>query len=333
MKNTKLMASALVALLITASTIALTACGDKSDTSAGLEKLTLILDWTPNTNHAGIYEALDKDYYKDAGLDVEIQQPPEDGATPLVSSGKAQIGIDYQSWLGYALLEGSPVTAVATIKQHNSTALISLKEKNITRPRDLEGKRFAWDGHDASKAQYEYIIKKDGGNPEKVQWINTSVENIVSALQSDIDVVSGVYYEVEGIQAELAGLEINTLYVKDYAEELDEYSPIFIANNDYLASHGDTVRKFFEATKRGYTDAANDPTEAANILIKHVPELDGELTRESQAYISTKYIDDAESWGAFDLRRWNETYKWSFDNGLLEQELPENAGVTNEYVE
>jgi ABC-type nitrate/sulfonate/bicarbonate transport system substrate-binding protein len=316
-------------LLLTTSGVALTACSKKD--SSSLEKLTVVLDWTPNTNHSGIYIALDKGYYKDAGIDLQLQQPPEDGATALVGSGKAQIGIDYQDHLAYALAKGAPVTAVGTIMAHNTSCLLSLKSKQIERPRDLEGKRFAYDGTDASLVQYKYMVKADGGDPEKVQWINMMVENVVAALKADVDVVSGIYYGWEGLQAKLAGLDSNVMFTRT-TDELDFYSPIFIANNEYASTHEEVVKKFMQATKRGYEEAAQNPEKAANTLIKQVPELDGQLVRESQNYLSSKYIDDAPSWGSFDLARWNKSYKWMYDAGLLAEQLPENAGVTNKFV-
>ncbi|MDR1447674.1 MAG: ABC transporter substrate-binding protein [Candidatus Ancillula sp.] len=317
-------------VLVVASNVVFTACGKKTS-SGNLEKLTVVLDWTPNTNHSGIYVALDKGYYSDAGLDVQLQQPPEDGATAIVGSGQAQIGIDYQEYLAHAIINGAPVTAVGAIMAHNTSCLLSLKSKNIERPRDLEGKKFAYDGTDAALAEYKYMVKQDGGDPDKVQWINMMVENVVAALKADVDVVSGIYYGWEGLQAQLAGLDVNVMFTRA-SDELDFYSPIFIANNDYINLHKDVVKRFMQATKHGYEDAANNAQEAANILVKHVPELDGKLVHKSQDYLSHKYIDDAHSWGIFDLSRWNKSYDWMFYSGLLPKKLPENTGVTNEFV-
>ena len=92
-----------------------------------LEKITFVLDWTPNTNHTGLYVAEEKGYFEDAGVDVEIVQPPEDGASALVASGKAQFGIDFQDSIAPAFASDDPlpVTAVATLIQHNTSGIIS----------------------------------------------------------------------------------------------------------------------------------------------------------------------------------------------------------------
>ncbi|MDR0951030.1 MAG: ABC transporter permease/substrate-binding protein [Candidatus Ancillula sp.] len=306
----------------------------ESKQNQNLEKVTLILDWTPNTNHSGIYLALNKGYYQESGIDLEIQQPPEDGATPLVGSGKSDFGIDYQDYLGSALAQGTPVTAVGTITQNNTSCLISLKEKNITRPRDLEGKRLAWDGYDMSKAEISYMVKKDGGDPNKIIWVDFMTENIVASLKMDnIDVVSGVYWGWEGIQAELAGLQVNSINFKDYNAGLNVYSPIFIVNNQFLANKKSLAKKFMQVTKRGYQEAAKNPTEAVDSLLKYAPELDGELTRKSQEYLSEQYLDKNGNWGLFDNKRWDFVYSYLYSEKLLPKKIESNSSMTNSLLE
>ena len=91
----KLLAITLAGTMLLGS---MTACG-KKEKAKEMTDITLVLDWTPNTNHTGFYVALSEGYYKDAGLNVSIVQPPEDGATSMVASGQAQFGIDFQDYL------------------------------------------------------------------------------------------------------------------------------------------------------------------------------------------------------------------------------------------
>jgi ABC-type nitrate/sulfonate/bicarbonate transport system substrate-binding protein len=112
---------------------ALSACGQNK--SAELEKITFVLDWTPNTNHTGIYVAQALGYFEEAGLEVEVVQPPEDGAVLLVASGKAEFGVSFQDSLAPAFVDGDavPVTAVASVIQHNTSGIISRKgEGNLS---------------------------------------------------------------------------------------------------------------------------------------------------------------------------------------------------------
>ena len=100
------------------------------------DKITIVLDWTPNTNHTGIFVAEANGYFKDAGLNVEIVQPPEGGATALVASGKAQFGVSFQDTLAPAFIGENPVpvTAVAAVIQHNTSGIISRKGEGMDTP-------------------------------------------------------------------------------------------------------------------------------------------------------------------------------------------------------
>ena len=116
----------IIALLLSVLIVfCLSACGKTEN-----EKITIVLDWTPNTNHTGIFVAQANGYFEDAGLNVEIVQPPEDGAVALVASGKAQFGVSFQDTIAPAFFGESPVpvTAVAAVIQHNTSGIISRKE-------------------------------------------------------------------------------------------------------------------------------------------------------------------------------------------------------------
>ena len=319
-------------LLVAALMLALCACTPESPPLDPIEDITLVLDWTPNTNHTGFYVALEKGYFADEGLNVKIIQPPEDGATMMVASGQAQFGIDFQDYLApvYTSEEEIPVTAVATLIQHNTSGIISLKEDGIATPKGLEGKNYAtWD-LPVEKAMMQNIVEADGGDFSKVNLIPEYVENEPAALQQDIDAI-WVYYAWGGISCELAGLDTNMFYFKDITPEFDYYSPVIIANKDYLASHSKASAGFLAACKRGYEFAVENPDEAAEILCKQVPELDPELVKKSQEWISPQYKAEVNRWGYIDQARWDAFYKWLYENDLSD-EIPAGYGFTNDYL-
>ena len=148
----KLFAIILVCLLTMA---AITGCGSKNEAtdtatadSAEKTKITFVLDWTPNTNHTGLYVAQEKGYFDEAGLDVNIIQPPEDGAEMLVGNNNAQFGVSFQDSMLPAVWGENkmPIEAVAALVQHNTSGIISLKGKGMDRPKGMEGKKYAtWD--------------------------------------------------------------------------------------------------------------------------------------------------------------------------------------------
>ena len=308
------------------------AAAEEKEAQASRKDLTFVLDWTPNTNHTGIYVALAKGYYEDAGLNVSIIQPPEDGATMMVASGKAQLGIDFQDYLTpvFASKDKIPVTAVAALIQHNTSGIISLKEDGIETPKGLEGKNYATWELPTEQAMLKNIVEADGGDFSKVNLIPEYVTDEVSALQQDIDAI-WIYYAWAGIATEQAGLETNMIYFKDITPEFDYYSPVIIANDSFLAEDPDTARAFLAATAKGYEFAIENPEEAAKILCEQVPELNLEMVTASQLWLRDQNKAEVSRWGYIDPARWDAFYAWLYRNGLTE-EIPAGTGFTNDFL-
>lgn len=329
----------LAMLLAVAAVCSLTACGNserkKDQGEKKLTKITFVLDWTPNTNHTGLYVAEEKGYFEDAGLDVEIVQPPEDGASALVASGKAQFGIDFQDSIAPAFASDSPlpVTAVATLIQHNTSGIISRKGEGMDRPKGMEGKTYAtWD-MEVEKAMIKNVVEADGGNYSKINMIPSNVTDEVTALKSkQVDAI-WVYYAWGGIATEVKDLPTDYFAFKDINPVFDYYTPVIVANNDFLKEEPDTAKAFLSAVKKGYEDAIADPKEAADILCKAAPELDEKLVLASQEWLADQYKAEVEQWGYIDPARWDAFYKWLGENKLIEQEIPAGFGFSNDYLE
>ena len=333
MKTTKLISILTAAVL----GMSLTGCGTstKETANAGtaeLTEVTLVLDWTPNTNHTGFYVADALGYYEEAGLKINIVQPPEDGAVAMTASGKAQFGIDFQDYLApvFAAEEKMPVTAVAAILQHNTSGLISRKDAGIESPADLEGKNYATWGLPVEQAMIKYCMEQEGADFEKLNLLPEDVMDVPTALQQGIDTV-WVYYAWDGVSTEKAGLETNMFYFKDIVPEFDYYSPVIIANDDFLANEPETAKAFLAATAKGYEYAIESPTEAADILCAAVPELDADMVAASQEWIADQYKAEESRWGYIDPARWNAFYNWLYENELYDK-IEENTGFTNEYL-
>lgn len=312
------------------------ASGTGSTASAAKEEeITFVLDWTPNTNHTGLYVAEKLGYFKEAGLKVNIVQPPEGGASSLVGAGKAQFGIDCQDTMTPALIGESavPVTAVAALIQHNTSGIISLKGKGMDRPKGMEGHSYnTWD-MPVEQAMIKYVVEKDGGDYSKINMIPTTATDEVTALQTSTDSI-WVFYAWAGIATKVKGLETDFFAFKDIDPVFDYYTPVIVANNDYLKNNAATAKKFLEAVKKGYEYAIANPDAAANILLEAVPELkaDTELVTESQKWISAKYKEDVAQWGYINPSRWDAFYKWLYDNQLIDTAIPAGMGFTNDYL-
>ncbi|MFA9378760.1 MAG: ABC transporter substrate-binding protein [Lachnotalea sp.] len=303
------------------------------DDANQLEKISIVLDWTPNTNHTGLYVAQEKGYFADAGLEVDIVQPPEDGATALVGAGKAEFGIDFQDSLAasFASNEPVPVTAVAAIIQHNTSGLISLKETGIDSPGKLAGHSYAtWDTP-IELAIIKKAVEDDGGNYNDVNLIHSGVTDVITALKTNVDAV-WVYYAWDGIATVNAGLETNFLKFADYGNEFDYYTPVLVANNDFLENEPDVAKKALDAIRKGYEYAIDNPDEAADILLKAAPELDRDLVVKSQEWLSDQYKSEVVQWGYIDKNRWDTFYSWLYENDLIEREIPSGYGFSDEYL-
>ena len=331
----------LAAMLAASVALTMTACGGangaaENTTSAkkDLEKITFVLDWTPNTNHTGLYVAQSKGYFEEAGLDVEIVQPPEDGAVVLVASGKAEFGVSFQDSLAPALEADTalPVTAVASVIQHNTSGIISRKGEGMDRPKGMEKHSYAtWNGG-IELATIQHIIEADGGDYEKLELIPSTVTDEVSALRSNSVDSIWIFYAWAGVKTELEKLETDYFAFADIDPVFDYYTPVLISNNQFLEKHPDTAKAFLSAVSKGYEFAMENPAEAADILVAAAPELDKELVLASQNYLADQYQSDAPYWGYIDSDRWNNFYSWVNENKLTESEVPLNSGFTNEFL-
>ena len=326
----------LITILLTISMLLLTLTGcSNTKTKNNLEKITFVLDWTPNTNHTGLYVAQEKGYFEELGLDVEIVQPPEDGAVVLVASGKAQFGVSFQDSLAAALSgdHALPVTAVAGMIQHNTSGIISRKGEGMDSPKGMEGHSYAtWNGA-IELATLEEVIKTDGGNFEKVKLIPSTITDEVSALKTKSADAIWIFYGWAGVKTELEGLATDYFAFADINPVFDYYTPVIVGNNTFLEENPETAKAFMEAVSKGYTFAIENPKEAAEILCNAAPELDKELVIESQKYLADKYQADAPYWGYIDAERWNNFYQWVNDNKLTEDKVPLDSGFTNEFLE
>lgn len=312
--------------------LVLAACGKgDSEKSHELKKVSIVLDWTPNTNHTGIYVAQEKGYFADQGLDVEIIMPGEVSAEQLVASGKADFGVSYQEGITQARVQGVPIVSIAAVIQHNTSGFASPKEKGIDSLKDFEGKTYGGSGAPVEKAILSSLMKKEGADIDKVDIINMGNTDFFTAVKRDID-FAWIYYGWTGIEAELRDVDLNMLYLTDYSKKLDYYTPVLVTNEQMIEENPETVKKFVAAVTKGYEFAIDKPDKAAQILIEAVPDLDAELVKASQQWLSPKYQADADQWGVQKLEVWKNYASWMYEHDLLEKELDSKAAFTNEFL-
>lgn len=327
-------------LLVAASLAAvagLAACGataDAADDAAtgDLTPATLVLDWTPNTNHTGIYVAQEKGWFAEHGIDLEIVQPPEDGAEALVASGSAQFGVSYQENVTQARGQEVPVVSIAAVIAHNTSGFASPVDRGIERPADYAGHVYGGWGSPIEGAILDALVAQDGGDPEQVTNVDIGTSSVLQAFQRDID-LGWVFEGWDVPLAEEQGVDLNVQLVRDYDEALDWYTPVLISSEDTIASDPELVQAFVDAATEGYEFAIENPDEAADILLDAVPDLDEGQVRASQEYLADEYRSDSPEWGYQRPEVWEGFSGWLEDNGIIEPGFDDDAAYTNQFVE
>ncbi len=305
--------------------------------SKELTPITFCLDWTPNTNHTGLYVAQQMGYYEDAGLKVQIVQPPENGAALMCAAGQAQFAIEAQDTMAPSLEADDPlgITAVAAVLQHNTSGIISRAGEGLDKPAGLTGKTYSTWESPVELATLKTVVNKDGGDFSQVKLIPNDITDEPAALAAHQTDAIWVFYGWGGINADVEQVDCDFFFFKDIDDVFDYYTPVIIANNDFLESDPETAKAFLAATAKGYEYAIENPKEAADMLISgdNTGSLQGseDLVYASQEYLSTQYKAEESRWGYIDESRWNTFYKWLADNELTETDLT-GKGFCNDYL-
>lgn len=327
-------ALALAGLLL----LSVAACGGKGGEKGELTDVTLCLDWTPNTNYTGIYAAKAQGWFEEVGINLSIVQPPEDGAVAICAAGQVEFAGTAQDSIASAFAREDPlaVTAVATLLQHNTSGIISRAGEGMDRPAGLEGHTYSTWNIPTELAMMEQVVTADGGDFSQVTLIPNNIVDEAGALRENQTDAIWIFYGWGGISAQESGLEFDYFNFKDIDPVFDYYTPILIANNDFLSEKPEIARAFLSAAARGYEYAIENPDEAAQMLIDgdDTGSLAGieEMVKTSQEWIGSQYKAEVERWGYIDPARWNAFYNWLNDNNLVENPIPENTGFSNDYL-
>lgn len=281
-----------------------------------LTSMSLALDWTPNTNHTGIYVALAQNWYRSEGIDLHLL-PYSANVSPdvLVSSGKADVGISATEGIVADAAVGQPVVSIAAIIQHNTSALVTLASSGLTRPRDLDGKIYGGFGAPYESAVVGEIIQKDGGKG-LFRNVTLSVDAMQALESHRIDFV-WVFEGWEVIQAQRQGVKLNIFPITNYGVD-DYYTPNLITSPTEIKQKPELLHKFMLATACGYEYARTHPQEAAQMLIdKAAPGTfpDPGLVSASQDFLSPRYADPGRKWGLQDASAWHGYPQFILNSG------------------
>ena len=305
-------------LVVVLCAVAWTAATVPSQARAARDSVSIALDWTPNTNHTGIYVAQKLGYYRAAGIDLEILPYADTAPETLVGHGRADFGFSYSAGVAFARGAGADVVSVFAVLQHTALEIgVRADRTDIKTPKDLDGKTYAGFGTPDEKPLLQTVIRNAGGKGTfKDITLNTSAYDAVYRGAADFTLPLATW---EAIQARLAGKPLKTFKLARYGVP-PEYSALIASSNRWLTANPGLARRFLAATTRGYRYAADHPRAAAQILIDANKQVltQPELVYESAALMARSYYRDASGGvGRQTLGDWKGYVGFLYKAGVL----------------
>lgn len=309
--------------------------------------LSLALSWTPTTNHVGLFVALERGWYAERGLPVRLRSSRrlrDYASEPVrrVASGEDDLGMATAGRLVGHALDREPddpeLVAVATVPQGGTTAIVSLADGEIERPRDLDGQTYASYGARYEETIVAQMIENDGGEGV-FESVRPDMMDVPGVLVSDTADATWVLWPWEGVLSEYGGVSLNRFDLDEYDVPYG-YPAVIFARRETLEREGDVVRAFLDAADAGYCSAAADPETAAEdfAAIAEGPHLDDpDFLRLATREMAGELLDDEGRWGRMERRRWVEFVDWleardAFGPGVDPAALDVDALYTNDYL-
>ncbi len=330
----------LIAAAAVLMTLALAACGEKKEsvtaTSGSAQSVTLMLDWFPNADHVGIYQALADGGFKAAGLDVHLQVP-SDPAAPLqlLAAGRVDFAVSYEPEVMLARQQGQPLVSVAALVQQPLTSIVSIGSKHIRTPANLKGKTVGDAGIPYQHAYLTTILARAHVPTSSVKEVNVGANLVPSMLSGRVDATLGAYWNYEAIQLQQQRKRPNVIRMNQVGvPTYDEL--VLVTRESEITNHIDLVRRLIQALGRGYAAVKSDPTGAVANLIKANPSLNKKLQLASVKATLPAFFpsgaDVNEPWGWQDQSQWNAYGQWMLSNRLISNPEAYDGASTNEVL-
>jgi ABC-type nitrate/sulfonate/bicarbonate transport system substrate-binding protein len=323
--------------------LALAGCAGGSGAAAdgAAPTIRVALDWTPNTNHTGLFVAQQEGWFREAGLNVEFLPYNNTSPDTLVSSGAAEFGISFQDSFTYSKAAGADITSVMAILQHWATEIaVKADRDDIQSPADLDGMTYGGFGAAYEVPKMRAVIQAAGGKGEfETVVLGTAAYEALYAGEVDF---TEPFVAWEGIEAQLRGQPLKTFAYTDYGFP-DAYNVLLIGNTSWLQDHPDLATKFVQAAQRGYQLAADDPARGAELLMAANPGAfsEPELVFRSQRMLSEQFMRDEsgrvgpqtpEKWAGFSGFLYETGTLVGPDGAPLTERPDFSTWFTNEYL-
>lgn len=299
--------------------------------SAELQDFDIVLDWYPNAIHSFIYVAKQKGYYEEEGLNVNVRFPANtNDALSLTAAGKADMGIYYlHDTIMTAANENVPVKSVGALVQSPLNIILSLKEKNITSPRDLIGKKIGQSGSTISEGMIKSNLEYVGEQNADVEVIDVGFDLMSSMTTEKVDATIGCMVNHEVPQMEAEGFEVQYYYPNEYGVP-DYYELVLLASTDALENDREKIQKFLRASQKGFEYTKQNPEEALQILLDNQNEENFPLKKEVEQQSMEILLPVMENENAPFLSQraevWQNNIDWLKKEGMIEKDItPEDV--------
>ncbi|EMX4956043.1 ABC transporter substrate-binding protein [Raoultella planticola] len=280
------------------------------------EKLTLVLDWYINPDHAPIMVAEQIGAFKAQGLDVKIV-PPSDPALPprLVAAGQADLAITYQPQVHFFADEGLPLVRVGTLINSPLNTVIAL-DKSIKTPADLKGKKVGYSVSGIEQATLATMAQHAHIDPQSIKLINVNFQLTSALLAGQVDAVIGGYRNIEALELKLQGKDPQVMNVEDFGvPAYDEL--VIVANRDEI--HAAKIKKFLVALQEGVTYLRAHPQETWQAFAAAHPELNTELNQQAWQQTAPLFAGNP---AALDKARYEAYEQFLYNNKLVKKITP-----------
>jgi putative hydroxymethylpyrimidine transport system substrate-binding protein len=324
--------AALAAALILAVAAAAGCGGDDPAPADGAERVRLMLDWFPNADHAGIFGAVEEDYFAEEGLDVAPTVPSDPAAAlKQVGAGRAPFAVSYEPEVLLARSQGIPVVAVAALVTHPLNSIIARTDRDIARPRDLEGKTVGIAGVPSDRPLLEAVVRSDGGDPNEVD-VRTIGFTLSPALAAGkVDAVIGAYWNIELVELERQGVEVTAFRLEEHG--VPDYDELVIVTSDEIArDRPELVEAFLRGLRAGQDWAATDHVGAVEHLVAANEDLDAETVREQVRLTADLISPPDEPTLHVDPAEWRAFADWMREAGLLDEPVDVDRVVTDRFL-
>jgi putative hydroxymethylpyrimidine transport system substrate-binding protein len=301
--------------------LTLAACGQKSNplTPSAQRPFTLMLDWFPNADHVGLYQALADGDFSRAGLNVHVEVP-SNPATPLqlLAAGRVDMAISYEPQVLLARQQGEALVSVAAIVQDPLTSIVSVGSQHIKSVKQLRGKTVGYAGIPYQQAYLDTILTDAHVPVSSVKLVNVGSNLVPAMLSGRVNAVIGAYWNYEAIQLQQLGKHPNVIKVNDVGvPTYDEL--VLVVRRSELANDSDPLREFVQALARGYESARRDPQAAVANLVRLNPGLDKKFQLAAVKATMPYFFpsNPSDPWGWQNTTQWNAYGQWMLDHHLI----------------